>query len=228
MARSLTHRTTTPTVQQGRTPAIGTGPDSQDVRLTPRGSIPHRDSPTEVFVTSLVLARFSSARSRTTEHANVPSQQTIDHGRLTLSPGGDYAVFNGFWWASSAWHAREFWGSEFAPPAGYRIVARDTAMIPRCMVQATRMPQQVGRTKVWLNLYALAGGGIDGQPFAQAGYIRATSAEMAVRLWRSNDHGIAERALAFAIPVKNHWINAVLKSPIIPEPLTHDDVARIS
>lgn len=229
MARSLTQRTTAPTVQQGRAPAVGTGPDSQAVRIARHGSIPRRDSPTELFVTSLVLARFSSARRRTTEHAATPSlQETIDYGRLTHSQDGHYAVFNGFWWASSEWLARQFWADQFTPPAGYRVVGSDTVMIPRSMLQATGKPQQIGRTRLFLNLYSLAGGTIDGQPFAQAGYIRATTPGMAVRLWRSNDYGVAEQALSFAVRVPPHWIGAVLNSPAILERLNHDHVARIS
>jgi len=230
MARSLAPRTTVPTVEHGRAPAVADNPASQAVQLSPRNSVSHRDSPTELFVTSLVLASFNTRKRKATDSTSTPSPpgETIDHGRLTLSQDGHCAVFNGFWWASSGWIARQFWDSEFAPPAGYRVVASDTVMIPRRLLQATREPQRIGRSKAWLNLYSLAGGSIK-VPFAHASYIRATSAEMAVRLWRSSPHGIAANYdLTIAMQVPNHWIRGVLASPAISEPLNHDQVARIS
>ena len=62
-SRSLTRQPSVPAVQQGRAPAIS-GSASQTVRLTPRNSVSHRQTPTELFVTSLMLARYRVARRK--------------------------------------------------------------------------------------------------------------------------------------------------------------------
>jgi hypothetical protein len=83
---------------------------------------------------------------------------------------------------------------------------------------------------VYISLFALAGVTIDrrGRHAAYASYIRASSPEMALRLWQTTENGFpsSERGLAFAFQVSSHWIKGVLDSPPIWEALDHDRVLR--
>jgi hypothetical protein len=143
-----------------------------------------------------------------------------------------YAVFNGFWWASSASEAEMVWQGKFSPPLGCEITAVDTMMIPRSLLDATTRVQRIGRTSVQIGLFALAGVTIDarGRHTAYASYIRASSPEMALNLWQKHPYGLpaSQRTLAFAISVPSYWVSAVLKSPPIQEALEHDRVLRLS
>lgn len=228
-AQSLIRRPSDPATRSGRSIA-NVGTQEQAVQLTPRQGTDKRTVPTELFVTSISLRRIRTKSRTAVEESGKPYLENADYARLALSQDGLLGVFNGFWWASSAEIASDFWSREFQPPYGYEAVARETVMIPRHLLEKDPF-EKIGRARVYLTQFALAGMTLDrrGRHTAYASYIRADSIEMAVRLWQTHAYGVpsSEKSVVSAVTVPRYWIKAVLASPPIMQALEHDRLVRL-
>lgn len=218
-SQSLIHRPGIPAIQHGRTPTLRDG-ISQAVRIKVHNSAARRTVPTELFVTSISLSRMAKKLSASVaQPAAAVATETVDYGTTKIDQDGRLGLFGGFFWASTAAQADAFWEREYQPPHGYQIGARDTVMVPRRLLEASQTLQRIGRSGVFLPVYALSHFHLNGRRHhVQASYIRAQTPEMAIRLWQASER-LNDSGLFAAMLIPAYWVRGVLDSPPIAKEL---------